>query len=204
MLRVVETYEHTKSLATSVVHIDGSAGVQTVEPGDGALRDILEAFFQLTGCPILINTSFNLSDEPIVCNPEDALLTFVRGGLDVLAMGGVIVRNPMPCAQWDGDSIEVEPPGLMSVDSGGLWDGVVAAWKDGDNNREKAVLAGFSARKSTATLRRYRSSNLAGLFGVDELTVLPPARQADIADLCELLRVSEPIGPPAANVYPMF
>ena len=72
----------------AVTHIDGSARIQTVgrdaEPG---FRALLERFDALTGCPVLVNTSFNVRDEPIVCTPEDAYNCFLGTDIDVLAIG---------------------------------------------------------------------------------------------------------------------
>jgi carbamoyltransferase len=70
----------------AVTHVDGTARLQTVSE-DGPMHPVLAAFHQQTGCPILVNTSFNVRGEPIVCTPEDALHTFLSSGLDVLALG---------------------------------------------------------------------------------------------------------------------
>jgi len=76
----------------AVTHVDGSARVQTVHT-DSAPRfaGLLQAFAERTGCPILLNTSFNMSDEPIVCSPADALISFARSGLDTLVFGDVLL-----------------------------------------------------------------------------------------------------------------
>jgi carbamoyltransferase len=55
---------------------------------------LLEAFERATGCPVLLNTSFNARDEPIVCTPEDAYRTFDRTGLDLLVLGSCLVERP--------------------------------------------------------------------------------------------------------------
>ncbi|MFM9982292.1 MAG: carbamoyltransferase [Burkholderiales bacterium] len=72
----------------AVTHVDRSARIQTVgqnaEPG---FRALLERFEALTGCPVLVNTSFNVRDEPIVCTPEDAYNCFLGTDIDVLAIG---------------------------------------------------------------------------------------------------------------------
>jgi carbamoyltransferase len=76
----------------AVTHVDGSARVQTVDVSTGGrFARLLEAFQARTGCPILLNTSFNLRDEPIVCGPADALLTFARSELDTLVFGDLLV-----------------------------------------------------------------------------------------------------------------
>jgi carbamoyltransferase len=76
----------------AITHVDGSARVQTVD-GDANPRfaRLLRAFERLTGCPILLNTSFNLNYEPIVCTPADALVCFIRSGLDVLVLEDFII-----------------------------------------------------------------------------------------------------------------
>src|SRR5215813_3302100 len=76
----------------AITHVDGSARVQTVD-GDANPRfaRLLRAFERLTGCPILLNTSFNLNYEPIVCTPVDALICFIRSGLDVLVLEDHII-----------------------------------------------------------------------------------------------------------------
>jgi carbamoyltransferase len=76
----------------SVTHKDGSARVQTVERSQHAeFYDLLKAFDERTGCPVMINTSFNVRGEPIVCTPEDAYLCFMRTNMDVLVLGNQIL-----------------------------------------------------------------------------------------------------------------
>jgi carbamoyltransferase len=77
----------------AVTHVDGTARVQTLGAEQPRLRMLLEAFLSLTGCPALLNTSFNTSDEPIVCSPIDALVTFARGRLDLLALDTVLITR---------------------------------------------------------------------------------------------------------------
>ncbi|MFP5390387.1 MAG: carbamoyltransferase [Gammaproteobacteria bacterium] len=74
--------------APAVVHVDGTARVQTVgRDGDPLLRGILHAFKNLTGVPVLLNTSLNRKDEPIVETPEQCLATFRTTPMQVLAIG---------------------------------------------------------------------------------------------------------------------
>ena len=74
--------------------MDNSARVQTVGPANNPrLVDLLEAFYALTGCPVLLNTSFNLRGDPIVCTPEDAIASFPRSGLDLVVLGNVVLRR---------------------------------------------------------------------------------------------------------------
>jgi carbamoyltransferase len=77
-----------------VVHVDGTARPQTLARcANPLVYDLLSAFERAAGVPILLNTSFNAADEPIVCSPTDALRTFLRTGLDVLVMGTNIVTR---------------------------------------------------------------------------------------------------------------
>lgn len=76
----------------AVTHIDYSARVQTVDgQGNGRFHKVLQAFKEKTGCPVIINTSFNVRGEPIVCSPEDAFTCFMNTGMDVLVMENFIV-----------------------------------------------------------------------------------------------------------------
>ncbi len=75
----------------AVTHVDYSARLQTVGPEHGGFRKLLEAFYQLTGCAVLINTSFNVRGEPIVCTPEDAYRCFRQTEMDVLVLGKCIL-----------------------------------------------------------------------------------------------------------------
>ncbi|MGH2396582.1 MAG: carbamoyltransferase family protein [bacterium] len=76
----------------AVTHIDYSARIQTVSREDNALYyDLLRAFESLTGCAVLVNTSFNVRGEPIVCAPEDAYRCFMRTHIDWLVMGSFLL-----------------------------------------------------------------------------------------------------------------
>ncbi|AOW88287.1 carbamoyltransferase N-terminal domain-containing protein [Streptomyces olivaceus] len=76
----------------AVTHVDGTARVQTVNAAVAPrYHRLLERFGALTGVPVLLNTSFNLSDEPVVCTPVDALRTFLRSSLDLLCLENVLV-----------------------------------------------------------------------------------------------------------------
>ncbi len=76
-----------RSTVPAITHVDNSARVQTVDAErNGPFRPILERFYELTGCPVAINTSFNIRGEPIVCTPEDAYRCFMATNMDVLAL----------------------------------------------------------------------------------------------------------------------
>lgn len=79
----------------AVTHVDGSARVQTVDPDrNPRFYRLLKAFEARTGCPVLVNTSFNVRGEPIVCTPEDAWGCFLRTHLDALVIGPFLLRKP--------------------------------------------------------------------------------------------------------------
>ncbi len=79
----------------AVTHVDGSARIQTVTRDSHAeFYDLIREFDRQTGCPVIINTSFNVRGEPIVCSPEDAYLCFMRTELDVLVLGNQILLKP--------------------------------------------------------------------------------------------------------------
>jgi hypothetical protein len=81
-----------RSTIPAVTHVDGSARIETVDPGrDPRFHALLEAFEAKTGCPVLVNTSFNVKDEPIVCTPADALACFERTAIDALVLEDVLV-----------------------------------------------------------------------------------------------------------------
>lgn len=79
---------------SAVTHVDFSARLQTVDTASTTrARAILEAFYAKTGCPMLMNTSFNVRGEPIVCSPGDAIACFLNTHLDLLAIGPFLVRK---------------------------------------------------------------------------------------------------------------
>jgi len=83
------------SALPAITHVDGSARVQTVTRAQHAeFYDLLAEFDRQTGCPVLINTSFNVRGEPIVCTPRDALEAFYGTPLDALVMGSFILEKP--------------------------------------------------------------------------------------------------------------
>ncbi len=80
--------------AKAVVHVDGSARIQTVERGDNEpFWKIIDAFRRRTGVPIILNTSFNVRGEPIVCTPEDAIRCFLSTNIDLLVIEGYMVAK---------------------------------------------------------------------------------------------------------------
>lgn len=93
--------ERLKKDAPAIVHVDGTARVQFVEREiDPLYHSLLAEFEKLTGVGVLLNTSFNVKGEPVVCTARDALRTFWSTGLDALAIGDFIVEKP---AMAEGD-----------------------------------------------------------------------------------------------------
>ena len=80
----------------AVTHVDGSARVQTVGPNDHPrYYKLIKRFKELSGVPVIINTSFNVMGEPIVCAPEDAIRCFYGTGIDRLVIGNyILTKNP--------------------------------------------------------------------------------------------------------------
>jgi carbamoyltransferase len=75
--------------------VDATARPQTVTREDNPdPYAVIEAYEQITGVPILINTSFNMHEEPIVCTPHDAVRAFLLGHLDALAIGDFVALRP--------------------------------------------------------------------------------------------------------------
>jgi carbamoyltransferase len=83
-----------RSEVPAITHVDYSARVQTVHADTNPrYHDLIGKFNELTGCPILVNTSFNVRGEPIICSPEDAFHCFMGTELDVLVVGNFILRK---------------------------------------------------------------------------------------------------------------
>lgn len=88
---------HVRSIIPAVTHVDYSARLQTVNPVDHPdFYQVIKAFYNLTGCPMVINTSFNRMDEPIVCSPQDAIKCFFGTGIDILVINEFLIRKPVP------------------------------------------------------------------------------------------------------------
>jgi carbamoyltransferase len=88
----IEKLNYCRSTIPAVTHVDYSARVQTVDRDrNPLLYELMSRFFEKTGCPVLINTSFNVRSEPIVCTPEDAYRCFRMTDMDVLVLGRTIL-----------------------------------------------------------------------------------------------------------------
>jgi len=83
-----------RSTIPAVTHVDYSARVQTVTPESNPLYyEMIAGFAEKYGCPVIINTSFNVRGEPIVCTPQDAYLCFMRTNMDYLIMGNYLLSK---------------------------------------------------------------------------------------------------------------
>lgn len=90
----IDQLHHQRSDIPAVTHVDYSARVQTVDAHrNPLLHQLLTQFHKQTGCPVLINTSFNVRSEPIVCTPEDAYRCFMMTDMDVLVLGRHILKK---------------------------------------------------------------------------------------------------------------
>ena len=92
----------------AVTHVDGSARLQTVDAEQAPeLHAVLTAFEELTGCPVVVNTSFNVRGEPIVCTPEDAYACFARTEMDALVLEDcILLREEQPPDRLQPGAVE--------------------------------------------------------------------------------------------------
>ena len=108
----IERLKTRRSQVPAITHVDQSARIQTVDGRyNPRYHELLAAFERRTGCPILINTSFNVRGEPIVCTPADALACFRRTGMDYLVLGRhVLAKTEQPALRAD------EKVGALALD----------------------------------------------------------------------------------------
>src|SRR5262249_12778676 len=94
---MLETCEVKSAISLpAITHVDGSARVQTVSYlTNQRFAKLLALFDKLTGCSVLLNTSFNLDGEPIVCTPLDALICFIRSEIDALVLEDFLIDRSM-------------------------------------------------------------------------------------------------------------
>ncbi len=100
----IERLNIPRSDIPAVTHLDGSARIQTVDESNWRFYMLLKEFERLTGCPVLVNTSFNVRGEPIVCSPADAYRCLMRTNLDYLAIGNILLsREEQPPLEGDDE-----------------------------------------------------------------------------------------------------
>jgi carbamoyltransferase len=91
MLLVAQVRKEKRDIP-AVTHVNGSARIQTISQEDHPIYyNLINEFYKKTGCPVILNTSFNLRGEPIVCTPNEAYLCFMRSGLDYLVLGNFLL-----------------------------------------------------------------------------------------------------------------
>ena len=87
----IERVNEVRSNLPAITHVDNSCRIQTVSKKNGLFYYLLKKFYGITSCPVLINTSFNVRGEPIVCTPEDAFRCFIFTDIDVLVLGSFMI-----------------------------------------------------------------------------------------------------------------
>jgi carbamoyltransferase len=98
-----------RSTVPAITHVDYSARIQTVRRETAPLYyDIIDAFYRATGCPVIINTSFNVRGEPMVCTPEDAYRCFMRSNIDVLVLENFLLEKSAQPHRQDDESWKTE------------------------------------------------------------------------------------------------
>ena len=86
--------DYMKKTSPATVHVDGTARPQLIDKNTNPkYHEILLKYHKLTGIPSIVNTSFNMHEEPIVCTPNDAIRAFKLGHLDYLAIGNYLIKN---------------------------------------------------------------------------------------------------------------
>jgi carbamoyltransferase len=105
MLMVYPIREQWRAKIPAVTHVDGSGRLQTIREDQNPLYyDLIKEFGKLSGIPILINTSFNIRGEPIVCTPFDAYKCMMGTGIDYLVLGRYLIRRAdNPQHMWDSE-----------------------------------------------------------------------------------------------------
>ncbi|TDQ31154.1 carbamoyltransferase family protein [Zeaxanthinibacter enoshimensis] len=102
MLKVCQVKEDKKEIIPAVTHVDGSARLQTVDRNIHPLyHSVIRELGEITGVPVILNTSFNIQGEPVVESPKDALRCFYSTGLDALAIGSYILEKDMSSPKKD-------------------------------------------------------------------------------------------------------
>jgi carbamoyltransferase len=93
MMQVFQIREEKRAQIPAVTHVDGSGRLQTVSRHTNPrYYALIEAFRDITGIPMVLNTSFN-ENEPVVCTPDEALDCFLRTKMDVLVLGDIMIRR---------------------------------------------------------------------------------------------------------------
>jgi carbamoyltransferase len=108
MLMVYQIKPERRSEIPAVTHVDGSGRLQTVSREvNPRYYQLIEDFYQLTGVPLVLNTSFN-ENEPLVCTPRDAIDCFLKTRIDVLYLGNQVVRRDLPQRHRDTEKVLID------------------------------------------------------------------------------------------------
>ena len=101
----IDKLKQLRSDVPAITHVDYSARVQTVDAErHGTFHRLMQTFYEKSGCPVMINTSFNLGWDPIVCTPRDAYETFMASDIDVLCLENyVLTKSKQPAVIRPGD-----------------------------------------------------------------------------------------------------
>jgi carbamoyltransferase len=100
----------------AITHVDGSARIQTVDRRTSPrFAALLERFEKRTGCPILLNTSFNMRGEPIVCSPVDAIMCFVRSRIDCLVLEEFLLERAGIAPVWENTAATMPIRNIQAV-----------------------------------------------------------------------------------------
>ncbi|OQX94899.1 hypothetical protein B6I21_08290 [candidate division KSB1 bacterium 4572_119] len=104
-LQGIEKLKVQRSVVPAITHVDYSARLQTAAKNkNGLYYEMIKSFYELTGCPVIINTSFNVRGEPIVCTPKDAYICFMRTEMDYLILGDYFLdKKKQPDLKSDTD-----------------------------------------------------------------------------------------------------
>jgi len=93
-LRGIKSLKVVRSEVPAITHVDYSARIQTVDNKTNQIfYGLISEFYKLTDCPILVNTSFNVRGEPIVCDPKDAFNCFMGTNMDILVVGNCVLEK---------------------------------------------------------------------------------------------------------------
>ena len=170
MLIVAEVRDEHAELLPSITHADGTCRIQSVAPDhQGSFRALIEAFHDLTGLPLVLNTSFNIRGEPIVETPSDALECFLASNFDVLYLQGRRVSKVRAAQAAD-------PAGLVPVLSPNL-------------TLESEVPTSRGAVGPIRQLVRTRTGHRARLDGAEYDLMTRVDRKRSVADIAELAGV---------------
>ncbi len=152
----------------AVTHVDYSARIQTVFPDDNPpYYDLIRRFEELTGCAVIVNTSFNVRGEPIICTPFDAYRCFMRTEMNVLALGNyVLLKEEQPAwPEGKGEGLESEDatPAEKAAEADSLLRDLERIFEREflplaqALNKESAVLVDTALRRGSTTWAPYHS-----------------------------------------------